>query len=219
MRKLLLLFIPLLFNSVILSQNSLTDLVTETQKTTPDSGDDIDNLYVVWWMLPEFWEKTFSEDPTISPEEGDLIVSMFRKYSIFAMVFGELGPMGIPNYKSEKFMQANTLLVHPNKRRYSPQKKDEIDGDTQMIIGFLEMYLSQILGDLGENITICVFDCKTINPLEDDDFQIIIDKESFTFELPLGSLLPLKFCPEDGEKFNGAWSYCPFHGTYLRKSK
>ena len=34
-------------------------------------------------------------------------------------------------------------------------------------------------------------------------------------ELPLGSFLLEKKCPEDQKLFSGKWSYCPFHGTKL----
>jgi len=32
---------------------------------------------------------------------------------------------------------------------------------------------------------------------------------------PLGSLLPLKICPKDGEGMNGAWNFCPWDGEKL----
>ena len=170
-------------------------------------------------MLPEFWEKTFEEDPTINKEEAEEIITMFREYSIFAVAAAELSDMGIPNYKSEDFLQETTLLIDTRNRRHYAHKKDRIDGDTQLMLNFFETYFSQLLGELGENITTCVFGSNIIDPLEKNDFKIIVDQKSFTFKLPLGSLLPLKFCPEDGEKFNGGWLYCPFHGTYLKKCR
>ena len=39
---------------------------------------------------------------------------------------------------------------------------------------------------------------------------------AFSWRLPLSSLLPPKYCPVDGEKLNGAWRYCPWHGVDLQ---
>ena len=51
---------------------------------------------------------------------------------------------------------------------------------------------------------------------KDGAFTIGLADESFNWKLPLGSLLPPKVCPVDGEELNGAWKFCPWHGEALK---
>ena len=51
---------------------------------------------------------------------------------------------------------------------------------------------------------------------EEGSFTVeLIGGEAFTWRLPLGSVLPPKVCPVDGEQMSGVWTYCPRHGAEL----
>jgi len=49
--------------------------------------------------------------------------------------------------------------------------------------------------------------------------RLSINKNEYKWRTPLGSLMPVKTCPKDGEKMSGAWDYCPFDGEKLIDSK
>ena len=60
---------------------------------------------------------------------------------------------------------------------------------------------------------------KLVNPKEKENFEIRLDKEVFQWRLPLGALLPPRYCPTDDEELSGAWNYCPYHGKALKETK
>lgn len=82
--------------------------------------------------------------------------------------------------------------------------------------------LVNMLGPMGQNMHFFLFSSKKKNGQEiavakrEGAFSVKLDKREFKWRLPLGSLLPPKVCPIDGEKLNGAWKFCPWHGVALR---
>ena len=141
---------------------------------------------------------------------------IFRDYTIFSIAAGELNNWGVPSYMSAETINQTTVLIDSKNKRHLPYNKDQISSDATMMMEFLEVYFAQLLGDLGENIVTCVFAGDIIDPLKNEDFRIILNKKTFTYDLPLGSLLPPKYCSKCRKSYNGRWSFCPFTGNYLR---
>ena len=82
--------------------------------------------------------------------------------------------------------------------------------------------LSNMLGPMGENMRFFLFPAvdgsgtEIANPTSQNHFAVQLGDHHFRWRLPLGSLLPPKACPDDGQVLNGAWNYCPWHGTKLK---
>jgi hypothetical protein len=81
--------------------------------------------------------------------------------------------------------------------------------------------LKNAMGQLGENMNFFVFDDiesenkRISDPYLRGNVQISIKNKDYKWRTPLGTLLPLKTCPADGERMNGAWDYCPWDGEKL----
>ena len=58
-----------------------------------------------------------------------------------------------------------------------------------------------------------------IDPRGQEDFVFQMAETEFKWDLPLHSLGPPKYCPEDGQALNGVWAYCPWHGQKLTDKK
>ena len=78
-----------------------------------------------------------------------------------------------------------------------------------------------LLGPAGRNFHFFFFPATTeagtaiADPRLPGDFSVRVVNERYSWRLPLGSLLPEKVCPADGERLNGAWLFCPWHGDRL----
>jgi len=79
------------------------------------------------------------------------------------------------------------------------------------------------LGPLGQNMHFFLFPAKNKSGRNIADakkggvFSVRLGEREFKWRLPLGSLLPPKICPRCGEKLSGAYKYCPYDGTPLKK--
>ena len=79
-----------------------------------------------------------------------------------------------------------------------------------------------MIGPMGQNMHVFLFPAKDKKGQDiaaakrEGFFSVKLDKREFKWRLPLGSLLRQKVCSVDGEKLNGAWKFCPWHGTELK---
>jgi len=53
------------------------------------------------------------------------------------------------------------------------------------------------------------------SPLGEGSVRMRLEGMEVVWLLPLGSFLPPKACPIDGESMNGAWRFCPRNGASL----
>lgn len=106
---------------------------------------------------------------------------------------------------------------------YAPIPEAEVSEDEQTVIAVFRPVFSNMLGQMGQNLDLLLFPLQDAHghaladPLNPGRFTINVFDEKFTWRLPLGSLLPQKRCPEDGEMLNGAWTFCPIHGVKLEE--
>jgi len=83
--------------------------------------------------------------------------------------------------------------------------------------------IANTLGPLGQNMHFLLFPAKDKNgqniaeAKKEGAFSVKLGEREFKWRLPLGSLLPPKICPKCGEKLSGAYNYCPYDGTPLKK--
>ena len=78
------------------------------------------------------------------------------------------------------------------------------------------------MGQLGKNFHFVLFPATNKERLpimeakKEGRFSLNLGGDNLRWRLPLGSLLPQKVCPIDGEELSGAWKYCPWHGALLK---
>ena len=78
-----------------------------------------------------------------------------------------------------------------------------------------------MLGPMGQNVHFYAFSAtdnagnRIADARKEETFSVTLTGREYKWRLPLGSLLPPKKCPLDGEILNGAYKYCPWHGAKL----
>lgn len=210
------LTVPVFAASTALAQRpdvKLNDLISETQKDTPDP----DRVTMVWWLPDEYWE-------VVLQEEAAEALSVVGPYVIIGAVDGKIGPFGGITFETETSVRNRLRLVDGEGRAHTPLAEDQVSPDARSLLAMMRPVLGNALGAMGENFHFFVFaggegGGAHLSATEEGSFSVFIGDEEFAWRLPLGSLLPPKFCPVDGEALSGAWKFCPWHGAALTPTK
>lgn len=198
----------------VINLDALTD---ETQKTLPDA----DRITLVWWIPEEYWRTALGQDPTGSKAQTEEFLKTVRPYVIMAVVDGKIGSFGGVTYKSEEVIRSTIQVMDSQGAVYRPLTNDKIDPDTRNILAAMKPLLGNTIGKLGENMHFVVFPAKDAagrriaDPYKEGTLSLKLGSDLYKWRLPLGSLIPAKTCPVDGEMMNGSWKFCPWHGDKL----
>lgn len=218
------ILIPLLIFLVVSTKLSAQDFKVNINKLTEETqqlSESPDTMRLVWWIPTEFWQTIFEQDNAITRLESDEMLINFEKYTMVAVIDGDIKDDGTITYKTEETTFKNLTVIGSDKVEYTPLYNDEIDEDTNNLIRIMKPMLGNMLGALGQNMHFYLFQKrdnpldKIVNPINKESFTVKLDTDNFNWSLPLGSLLKPKKCPEDNKLHNGAWNYCPYHGKKL----
>lgn len=189
---------------------------TETQF----SSDDLDYMEMIWWLPTEFWKIIYANDPTISQEEIDEVVSVVDNYLIAIVIKGKIGAFGGVKYESFEDLKSH-IQVRYRSELLSIVEKSTMDSDLQNLLSIMKPIMANMLGNMGQNLHFFVFDnpkgknLLPVNALSNDALNFSMDGYTVDVDLPLSSLLLEKVCPQDLAELNGKWNYCPIHGKKL----
>jgi len=195
-------------------------LIRETQRMS----DDPNRLGLVWWIPTEFWEISMAAGtPPSTPEQIAEFTSVLRGYTLFAVADGSLGPLGGVTWTSRDELRGTIVLQASDGTNYMPIPEEQVSPDARNLGAALKPVLANMLGPLGENLEFVFFpgsspDGKRIADAKvNGSFRFKMRDGTYSWRLPLGSLLPMKACPVDGEELSGSWKYCPWHGKKLQQ--
>lgn len=196
----------------------LNALIQETQKKSERTGE----ISFVWWIPQEYWQLSFAQNPTITPEQSEKVLSVFRPYTIIAVVDGKTNPSAGITYRSEGDIRSGIKLKDRSGATYLPLGDEQISVETKSFLAAMKPVLANVLGPMGQNMYFFVFPAQDsaaqdiANATKEGSFSVELGEgRAFSWELPLSSLLSLKTCPACGKKLNGAYKYCPWDGTKL----
>ena len=196
-------------------------LVQETQKMSDTSGE----MTLIWWIPEEFWRASFEQDPNMTAAQTEEFVKILRPYMLIVAVDGNIGSFGGVTYKSETTIRDSIQVIDSQGTRYRPLNNENIDADTKNFLSMMKPVFVNMLGPIGQNMHFFLFPARNTMgqniavAKSEGAFSVKLDKRVFKWRLPLGSLLPTKICPVDGEKLSGAWKFCPWHGAELTYRK
>ncbi len=200
-------------------QPAIEEIVTETQQHVSGDG----TTGIVWWIPVEFWEAAANAHGG----KGDLnAFKPLRDYTMLVVVVGKVGSFGNIQWFSEDDVRQSVLLQDAAGATYLPLKTDEINGEAQGMATVMRPIFVNALGKLGENFVILFFPAKdkagkAIAPAKDrGSFTVVMrrlagQEKSWTWNTPLNSLMPPKYCPVGKERVQNNWNFCPWHGVAL----
>jgi len=219
MKKLLLLFITLFSLASIGAQVknmkdvNLDDLIEETQF----SNENTDDLEMIWWMPTEYWEAVFAKEQGMDPSEVEMITKMLKDYVLIIVVKGKIGLFGGITYETKEDIK-KLLKVYYNGSALQYASEDSLSPDLKNFISMISPMMKNLLGQMGENMQFFAFkndEKKPVDVRKDGTLSFELGEYSVESDLPLGSLIKEKQCPEGKKLFSGKWFYCPIHGKKL----
>lgn len=195
---------------------SIDALMTETQY----GSDDPDRIDLIWWIPTEYWNVVFSQDPTTSQADTDEIINLVGDYVFVMVLKGSIGTFGGITYESESDIKKQVRVTYKGTILKLVDSKD-LEADTVNFLSMMKPMMKNMMGAMGENMQFYVFenpgskDIIPIDPYGKDVVTFSLGNFEKEVQLPLGSLLLEKMCPETKQMHNGKWSYCPYHGDKL----
>lgn len=214
------LLVAILWSGSGTARAAEVDLQALTQETQRMSRKP-EAMTMVWWVPEEFWAASFAQAPGMSKAQADDFLRTLRPYTMLVVVDGTMGSFGGVTYKSEDFVRANTRLLDAQGRSYAPRTSEEIDADTRNILMMMKPVFVNMLGPTGQNMHFLLFPGQTQDgqPMArasgKGEFTARLGDASFTWQLPLDSVLPPKSCAECSRACKGSWDFCPWCGTRL----
>ena len=208
-------------NWALETQIDLPALISQIQLQDPRA----DSLNATMWMPEQFWQAVFSQEPNITQTEIERRLDVFRPHVLVAVVAGELGPFGAPNFDSAATVLNKTRLVDDEHNVYEPLIKSTLSPDMQGFSSVFRPMMVQAFGPTGEAMVLVAFPARNqdgemiADATKEGSFQVNVGDSEFKWRLPLSAVLPPKECPVDGEKMSGAWKHCPWHGVDLKEAE
>lgn len=214
MKKILFLLTFFAGLQISAQQKSTSEKMLEEIQYTRQSQE---NLKLVWWIPADYWELAIGENGGATPEQIAYIKDLLEEYTI--IIAGDYTINGT-DFKVNKLNNGVTLYGLQGEK--VPLLKDsQIDGKVAIIINeVLKPLFTEMAGKMGSGMSFFVYNNKKdgkimIDPRKAGEFKVEVNKDVFTWQLPLVSLLSDKTCPVNQEKLPGNYVYCPIHGNKL----
>ncbi|MDD5254948.1 MAG: hypothetical protein PHR11_02705 [Candidatus Omnitrophica bacterium] len=203
------------------SRGDFNALIQETQKKSDKSGE----MSFVWWIPLEYWEYSFAQNPSVGPQQAERVVSVFKPYTLIAVVDGTMGQYGAVTYRPEEEVRRHVKLRDSKGLDYSPLAEADVSVEAKSFLAAMKPVLSSVLGPMGQNMYFFLFPARDnggqeiSNAKKQGQLSVFLGEREFTWKLPLSSVLPPKSCPVCGAKVSGAYSFCPWDGAKLENSE
>ncbi len=198
---------------------SLDQLMHDTMKSDPAPN----RVDMVWWIPTDFWRATFATNPDVSAAQAQKMVDALDPYAMFAVVQGQMGPMGAVEFKEGAEVRAGLSLKTAFGTTLVPLAEDKLGGDAALFAQLMKPMLARMLGPMGEHLEFYFFDNKdakgslVVDPRAEGAFTVQVGTQPFAWQLPLESLFAPVDCAKCGRELKGTWSYCPYDGTKVKK--
>ena len=214
-RKLAVVLILALVTTTCARATDLQQLVQETQRMSQASQ----QLTLVWWMPQALWEASLSNGATLTPEGRAQMLAVLDDYMIFVIARAKL-TMATLDARSKSEMLSNARLEIGDKT-IDPMASENLAPAAQAILVSIKPIFAGMLGKVGQSVEMVVYpskqgDQKLIDPLRPGSFKYTLYDQTFTWRLPLASLLPPKVDPKTSEEFPGTYEFNPYTGGPLR---
>jgi len=176
-----------------------------------------------WWIPTEYWEQSAAANGRDRKETKSLFAPL-NDYVVIVVAVGNMGAGSI-EWMPESDVRKHIKLRDQAGHLYGPVT--EISAEAQEISDVMKPVFKNILGPMGEGVQFFFFPAKDAkgaeiaNTSRSSEFSLEVSDvmglgiKTYTWRLPVSSLLPPKYCPVGKEKVEANWRYCPWHGNKL----
>jgi hypothetical protein len=212
-RALVMLFLALATTSA--GAVDIQKLTRDTQRTSQSSG----QVTFVWWMPQAWWEASLNSNPSLTPEGRTQILAVLDEYLLFAVVRARMASTGAIDARPKAEMLSNARLEIDG-TKIDPIPPQDLAPTAQAILLGIKPILASLLGKFGQSVEIVAYPGKhdgkrLLDAAQPGSFRYTLYDETFTWRLPLPSLLPAKFDPKTGDEFPGDYQFNPYTGAPL----
>jgi hypothetical protein len=192
----------------------IQQLTRETQRISQASQ----QLTLVWWMPQALWEASLSGSSMLTPDGRAQVLAALQDYTIFVIARAKL-TMATLDARPKAEMLSNARLEVDGKTIDS-LAPEQLTPTAQAILVSIKPIFAAMLGKLGQSVEMVIYpskqgDQRLLDPLKPGSFTYTLYDQTFTWKLPLGSLLPPKVDPKTSEEFPGNYQYNPYTGEPL----
>ena len=175
----------------------LNDLIEETRVNLRGSS----GIHLVWWIPTESWRAIYAQDESIVKTAAQSIVDAMDAYTIVLVVDEEMVSLGTFTSKNEKTLRENLTVFDAAGKASKALEEDEIDFEAQMMLDVLKPILKNLLGKLGDGISILAFEGENGKILDTykKGGDVQYGETKLNYDLLLSTLLEDKKCPKDQE--------------------
>jgi hypothetical protein len=195
----------------------VTSLIKETQKLTTD----VDTLVLAWWIPNQYWEESLKNNPRITDAQKEDLRNALQDYTVVCVVDAKKGGLAVFNFTPAEDIIKTAKLTDPDGETLTPLADSDLTPAAQNHLSMMKPVFANLLGKLGQNSVFVVFPSKDSNgkmvadPLGEGRLSFVENGHSFSWRLPLASLLPEKICPKCQEHLPGSYHFCPYDGAKL----
>jgi hypothetical protein len=192
------------------------DLVRETQRSSEAGG----HLAMVWWLPVQFWEESLKANPAVTPEMRSQVLGALADYNVIALVRAKPGAAGFSDVQPKAELLKN-LRVEAGGKVLEPLAPEQVSPGAQLLLSQLKPMMGAMAGQVGQAMEFVVFPAKAadgtvlLDAMQSGTLKIKFYDDTFSWRLPLGSLMPLKVDKKSGEEFPGNYQFNPFTGDKL----
>jgi len=192
------------------------DLVRETQRTADTNG----QITMVWWMPQQFWQASMDANPATPAEARAMVLNGLADYTVIAMLRAKPGATGVTDVQSKAELIKNAR-VEVSGTVIEPLAPEVISPVAQVLLSQLKPAMASMAGAVGGAMEFVVYPAKSadgkplLDAAQNGTLKITLYEDTFTWRLPLGSLLPARIDKKSGEEFPGNYQFNPFTGDKL----
>lgn len=218
MRKLFLCFFICFSLSAFCQTNRVN--VSEFMKDLVASTTSGRHVQVVLWFPTQYWQ-IMGSNMKMDQQIIHDVQTWMKDYIIVAVADGQIMDGGFMHFSLKTDVSGSLLIVDSAGKQYRPEDETALPANVISVASALKPVFSNVLGALGEGTNLYFFKIKNshneniLDAEKNGRFTVSLNGINSTFNLPLPSLLPPKFCPVDNARMNGNWNYCPIHGNKL----
>jgi hypothetical protein len=192
------------------------ELVRDTQRSSETAG----QVTMVWWMPQQFWDESLKANPAIPAEARQQVLGTLEGYTIVAMLRARVGGAGLEDIVPKAELLKN-VRFEANGKIIEPMTPEQISPVAQVMLLQLKPAMAATVGQVGQALEFVVYPSKAadgqllVDPAKSGSMTIKLYDQTFSWRLPLGSLMPTRIDKKTGEEFPGNYLFNPYTGDKL----